>query len=81
MENHNRLLWELDGCDGFKTGFFWAAGFSIAATAREHGQRVIAVVLGARSEHVRDEKAKELLKEGLQELVMTMPEPSRALAP
>ena len=35
MENHNRLLVELEGCDGLKTGFFWAAGFSIAATARE----------------------------------------------
>jgi D-alanyl-D-alanine carboxypeptidase (penicillin-binding protein 5/6) len=80
MENHNRLLKELEGCDGFKTGFFWAAGFSIAATAREMGHRVIAVVLGARSEHVRDEKAKKMLTEGLQELVTNAPGASSTLA-
>jgi D-alanyl-D-alanine carboxypeptidase (penicillin-binding protein 5/6) len=80
MENHNRLLKELTGCDGFKTGFFWAAGFSIAATARDAGQRVIAVVLGARSEHIRDEKAKKLLTEGLQELVTNAPGASSTLA-
>jgi D-alanyl-D-alanine carboxypeptidase (penicillin-binding protein 5/6) len=81
MENHNRLLKELEGCDGLKTGFFWAAGFSIAATAREKGQRVIAVVLGARSERIRDKKAKELLTKGLRELVMNASGMSPALAP
>jgi len=81
MENHNRLLGELEGCDGFKTGFFWAAGFSIAATAREEGRRVIAVVLGARSERVRDKKAKKMLTEGLRELVIDAPATSPALAP
>ncbi len=79
MENHNRLLRELDGCDGLKTGFFWAAGFSIAATAREKDQRVIAVVLGARSERIRDEKAKQMLTKGLEELVMNAPKHSPAL--
>ena len=81
MENHNRLLGELEGCDGLKTGFFWAAGFSIAATAREMGQRVIAVVLGARSERVRDMKAKEMLTKGLKELVVNAPDTAPALAP
>jgi D-alanyl-D-alanine carboxypeptidase (penicillin-binding protein 5/6) len=81
MENHNRLLKELEGCDGFKTGFFWAAGFSIAATVHEMGQRVIAVVLGARSERVRDEKAKKMLREGLKQLVMVAPRSAPALAP
>jgi D-alanyl-D-alanine carboxypeptidase (penicillin-binding protein 5/6) len=80
MENHNRLLKELDGCDGFKTGFFWAAGFSIAATARDKDQRVIAVVLGARSERVRDAKAKEMLTEGLKELIMNAPQAAPALS-
>ena len=81
MENHNRLLKELEGCDGFKTGFFWAAGFSIAATARADGHRVIAVVLGARSEHIRDERAKKMLKNGLKELAEKMPrkDPAPAL--
>ena len=81
MENHNRLLKELEECDGLKTGFFWAAGFSIAATAREKGQRVIAVVLGARSERVRDDKAKELLTVGLKELLSFAPKAAPALSP
>ena len=33
MRNHNRLLGRIEGCDGLKTGYFRAAGFSIAATA------------------------------------------------
>ncbi len=81
MENHNRLLREMDGCDGLKTGFFWAAGFSIAATAREKGHRVIAVVLGAKSERIRDEKAKEMLSDGLRELVMNAPKHTPQGAP
>jgi D-alanyl-D-alanine carboxypeptidase (penicillin-binding protein 5/6) len=60
----------MEGCDGFKTGFFWAAGFSIAATASEKNQRAIAIVLGAVSERVRDAKAREMLDEGLRELAM-----------
>jgi len=68
MENHNRLLKTMEGCDGLKTGFFWAAGFSIAATAADRDNRAIAVVLGAKSEKVRDRKAKEMLAEGLDRL-------------
>ena len=30
MRNHNKLLTQVGGCDGFKTGYFEAAGFSIA---------------------------------------------------
>ena len=81
MENHNRLLGELKGCDGLKTGFFWAAGFSIAATAHDTGQRIIAVVLGARSERVRDAKAKEMLTKGLKELVMNASQIAPVLTP
>lgn len=68
MENHNRLLRTMDGCDGLKTGFFYAAGFSIAATATRMGHRAIAVVLGAENPKVRDAKAKKILSGGLKEL-------------
>jgi serine-type D-Ala-D-Ala carboxypeptidase (penicillin-binding protein 5/6) len=64
MRNHNHLLGEVDGCDGFKTGFFDAAGFSIAATAKRGGVRIIAVVMGSKDRKVRDAKAKELLAKG-----------------
>lgn len=33
MQNHNPLLSKVSGCDGLKTGYIQAAGFSIAVTA------------------------------------------------
>jgi D-alanyl-D-alanine carboxypeptidase (penicillin-binding protein 5/6) len=52
MRNHNHLLGNFEGCDGLKTGYFTAAGFSIAATAQRNGNRVIplssAVPIGTR---------------------------------
>lgn len=65
MRNHNGLLGSVAGCDGLKTGFFSAGGFSLAATAERHGRRVIAVVLGSAQRVVRDVKAKELIERGL----------------
>jgi D-alanyl-D-alanine carboxypeptidase (penicillin-binding protein 5/6) len=65
MRTHNHLMAEFEGCDGFKTGFFTQAGFSIAATAARNGQRVIAIVLGSADRKVRDAKAAELLSKGL----------------
>ena len=48
MRSHNHLLQKFPGCDGLKTGYFTAAGFSIVATAQKDGRRVIAVVLGSK---------------------------------
>ena len=64
MRTHNKLLASVDGCDGFKTGYFKAAGFSIIATAKRNGVRIIAVVLGSRDRKVRDAKASELIAIG-----------------
>lgn len=64
MRNHNHLLGVVDGCDGFKTGYFEAAGFSIAATAKRGGVRIIAIVMGSKNRKVRDHKAEELLAKG-----------------
>jgi D-alanyl-D-alanine carboxypeptidase (penicillin-binding protein 5/6) len=64
MRTHNHLLEKVDGCDGFKTGYFTAAGFSIAATAKRNGVRVIAIVMGSKDRKVRDAKATELLIRG-----------------
>lgn len=64
MRTHNHLLKNVDGCDGFKTGYFKAAGFSIVATAKRRGVRLIAVVLGSKDRKVRDAKATELLAKG-----------------
>ncbi|WP_457570796.1 D-alanyl-D-alanine carboxypeptidase family protein [Desulfovulcanus sp.] len=64
MRTHNHLLDKLSGCDGFKTGFFDAAGFSIAATAQRNGIRLIALVMGSKSAKVRDAKAIQLINKG-----------------
>lgn len=64
MRNHNALLAAVPGCDGLKTGYFTAGGFSLAATAEREGRRVIAVVMGSQQRVVRDVKAKELLERG-----------------
>jgi len=68
LTNHNKLLGKVAGCDGLKTGYFRAAGYSIAATAANKDKRTIAVVLGASNAKVRNAKAKELLAKGLREL-------------
>jgi D-alanyl-D-alanine carboxypeptidase (penicillin-binding protein 5/6) len=65
MRTHNALLGTFPGCDGLKTGYYKAAGYSIAATAQRDGARVIAVVLGSVKKDVRDLKARELLSMGL----------------
>ena len=64
MHNHNHLLGAVDGCDGFKTGYYEAAGFSIATTAKRGGVRIIAIVMGSEDRKVRDAKTRELLAKG-----------------
>lgn len=64
MRTHNKLLASVDGCDGFKTGYFKAAGFSIVVTAQRKGVRIITIVLGSADRKVRDAKASELLAIG-----------------
>jgi len=73
MRTHNHLLKSIDGCDGFKTGYFKAAGFSIVATAKRGGVRIIAIVLGSLDRKVRDAKASELLAKGF---ALVPPKPS-----
>ncbi len=75
MRNHNRLVLDYEGCDGLKTGFFWAAGFSIAATATNEEGRIITVVMGSAYSKVRDQKAREFLSKGFVELAAHKPLP------
>ncbi len=68
MRTHNHLLAEVEGCDGFKTGYFKAGGFSIVATVKRGGRRLICVVLGSPTASGRDTKAKELIAKGFIDL-------------
>ena len=65
MRSHNHLLNTFRGCDGLKTGYTYAGGYSIAATAVRDGIRVVVVVLSSDSIRTRDRKAAELLDLGL----------------
>jgi D-alanyl-D-alanine carboxypeptidase (penicillin-binding protein 5/6) len=64
LRNHNPLLATYQGCDGLKTGYITAGGFSIIATAERNGRRVIAVVLGSKDRLIRNRQAAELLSKG-----------------
>jgi len=68
MRTHNSLLKSVRGCDGFKTGYFKVAGYSIAATAQRDGKRVIAVVMGSESKQIRDTQATQLIEQGFRDL-------------
>lgn len=64
MNNHNRLLFRMDGVDGVKTGFTNASGYNLAVSAVRDGRRLIAVVLGGSSNAARDNNAQDLLLTG-----------------
>ncbi len=64
LTSSNKLLDTVPGCDGMKTGFFRAGGFSITATAERDGTRIIAVVMGCRDKKIRNQWAERLLERG-----------------
>ena len=66
--NPNNLLGRCPGVDGLKTGFVCASGFNISATALRDHNRLIAVVLGARSPGVRCVDAENLFEAGYREI-------------
>jgi len=47
LRNHNKLLWQLEGADGVKTGFTKAAGRILVSSAARQGRRLIAVTINA----------------------------------
>ena len=60
----NRLLGKFDGLDGLKTGYTQRAKSCLVATAKRHDMRLISVILGARSEKLRDRETKRLIDWG-----------------
>ena len=47
LKNHNKLLWQLSGAEGVKTGFTKAAGRILVSSVRRNDRRVIAVTINA----------------------------------
>ena len=45
LRNHNKLLWQVEGADGVKTGFTKAAGRLLVSSAVRDGRRLIVVTI------------------------------------
>lgn len=45
LRNHNKLLWQVAGADGVKTGYTKAAGRILVSSATRDGRRLIAVTI------------------------------------
>ena len=45
LTNHNKLLWQLEGADGVKTGFTKKAGRILVSSASRDGRRLICVTI------------------------------------
>lgn len=62
--NRNRLLWRDPAVDGLKTGHTEEAGFCLAASAKRDDMRLVAVVMGTRSDAARAQETQKLLAYG-----------------
>ena len=47
FRNHNKLLWQVEGADGVKTGYTKAAGRILVSSATRDGRRLVAVTINA----------------------------------
>lgn len=47
LSNHNKLLWQYEGCNGMKTGYTTEAGRTLVSSATRNGQTLICVTLNA----------------------------------
>ena len=45
LTNHNRLLWQVEGADGVKTGYTKAAGRILVSSAKRDGRRLVVVTM------------------------------------
>jgi D-alanyl-D-alanine carboxypeptidase len=74
--NFNHLIGRYPGADGFKTGFICASGYNLVGSATRNGKRLIAVVLGSTSGHMRAVRAAQLLERGFANNTLSWLRPS-----
>jgi D-alanyl-D-alanine carboxypeptidase len=65
IRNHNRLLGNVEGVDGIKTGYTRASGFNLVTSMRRGNRHLVGVVMGGRSGGSRDATMRGLLAENL----------------
>jgi D-alanyl-D-alanine carboxypeptidase len=66
IRNHNRLLGNVEGVDGIKTGYTRASGFNLVSSMRRGNRHLVGVVLGGRSGSSRDATMRNLLAENIE---------------
>ena len=80
IRNHNRLLGNVEGVDGIKTGYTRASGFNLVTSMRRGNRHLVGVVLGGRSGGSRDAIMRNLLAENLEKAPASAPSPPSASA-
>ncbi len=61
IRGHNRLLGQVEGVDGIKTGYTRLSGFNLLTSVNTDTRSIVAVVLGGRSGASRDQKMAALI--------------------
>ena len=56
IQNHNKLLWRVEGADGVKTGFTNAAGRILVSSTTREGRRIIVVTMDDPNDWLDHEK-------------------------
>ena len=74
FRNHNKLLWQLQGAEGVKTGYTKAAGRILVSSVSRNGRRLVAVTINAPDDWVdhavlmdrafRDYRVKRIISSG-----------------
>jgi D-alanyl-D-alanine carboxypeptidase len=62
IANHNKLLGNVEGVDGIKTGYTRMSGFNLLTSVKRDGRQVVAVVMGGRSGGSRDATMRRLIE-------------------
>ena len=71
-KSHNRVMKQLDGADGLKTGYIRASGFNLVTSARREGRNLIGVVLGGKTSRSRDAHMVDLMERSFAKLNSTL---------
>jgi D-alanyl-D-alanine carboxypeptidase len=65
VRGHNRLLGNVDGVDGIKTGYIRASGFNIVTSVNRGKRHIVAVVFGGRTARARDARVIDLISSNI----------------
>ncbi len=65
IRGHNKVLDQLRGANGIKTGYTRASGYNLVTSVRHNGKNVVGVILGENSGRLRNAHMVELIKHTL----------------